>query len=203
MPQNLWNDVEAQQNPALDYLVYRSNLLGRDRAVVNIFGGNTSAKIKMKDHIGREVEVLAVKASGSDVATITEKGFALLRMEDINPLIQREIMTDEEMVAYLERTTFEPGRPRQSIETLLHAFVPFKHVDHTHPDAVISLMCTPDAETTAREVYGSRMAYVPYIRPGFTLSKWIGQKVIDNPKIECVTMGKHGLVAWSDDPKTC
>lgn len=203
MPQNLWNDTEAQQNPALEYLVYRSNLLGRDRSVVNIYGGNTSAKIKMMDHVGREVEVLAVKASGSDVLTIVEKGFALLRMDEIIPLMQREAMTDEEMVAYLERTTFEPGRPRQSIETLLHAFVPFKHVDHTHPDAVISLMCTGDAEATARQVYGSRMAYVPYIRPGFTLSKWIGQKVIDNPNIECVVMGKHGLVTWADDPKTC
>ena len=102
-------------------------------------------------------------------------------------------MTDEEMVAYLSHTVFEPGRPRQSIETLLHAFVPFKHVDHTHPDAIISLACTADAEATARDVYGDRMAFVPYIRPGFTLSKWIGQKVIDNPNIECVVMGKHGL----------
>ena len=106
-------------------------------------------------------------------------------------------MTDEEMVAYLERTVFEPGRPRQSIETLLHAFVPAKHVDHTHPDAVISLACAPDGEKAARDVYGERMAYVPYIRPGFSLSKWIGQRVIDNPGIECVVMGKHGLVTWA------
>ena len=87
MPQNLWNDAEAKQLPDLDYLVYRSNLLGRDRAVVNIYGGNTSAKLMKTDHMGREVEVLAVKASGSDVATITEPQFALLRMEDIRPLI--------------------------------------------------------------------------------------------------------------------
>lgn len=203
MPQNLWNDSEAKQNPALDYLVYRSNILGRDRTVVNIFGGNTSSKLTLTDHIGREMTVLAVKASGSDVATITEPQFALLKMDEIEPLFAREAMTDEEMVAYLERTVFEPGRPRQSIETLLHAFVPFKHVDHTHPDAVISLACAPDAEATARDVYGDRMAFVPYIRPGFTLSKWIGAKVRENPNIECVVMGKHGLVTWSDDPKTC
>jgi rhamnulose-1-phosphate aldolase/alcohol dehydrogenase len=202
MPKNLWNDAEAKALPDLEGLVYRSNLLGRDRSVVNIFGGNTSTKLTLTDHVGRSVQVLAVKASGSDVLTIVEKGFALLRMDEIEPLFQREKMTDEEMTAYLDRTAFEPGRPRQSIETLLHAFVLFKHVDHTHPDAVISLMCAPDAESEAKRVYGDRMAYVPYIRPGFTLSKWIGQKVRDNPKIDCVVMGKHGLVTWGDDSKS-
>jgi rhamnulose-1-phosphate aldolase/alcohol dehydrogenase len=203
MPQNLWSDAEAQALPDLEGLVYRSNLLGRDRAVVNIYGGNTSAKLMLTDHIGRLVEVLAVKASGSDVLTITAAQFALLKMDEIRPLQQRESMTDEAMIDYLSRTAFEPGRPRQSIETLLHAFVPFKHVDHTHPDAVISLMCAPDPEAAARAVYGDRMAYVPYIRPGFTLSKWIGEKVQQNPRIECVVMGKHGLVTWGDDARTC
>ncbi|MBZ0277073.1 MAG: class II aldolase/adducin family protein, partial [Anaerolineae bacterium] len=179
------------------------NLLGRDRAVVNIYGGNTSAKLTLTDHMGRQVRVLAVKASGSDVMTITEPQFALLRLDEIDPLSQREAMTDEEMTDYLSRTAFEPGRPRQSIETLLHAFVPATHVDHTHPDAIISLACAPDAEAAARAVFGDRMAFVPYIRPGFTLSKWIGQKVQENPNIECVVMGKHGLVTWSEDCRTC
>ncbi|HEX2623267.1 MAG TPA: bifunctional rhamnulose-1-phosphate aldolase/short-chain dehydrogenase, partial [Phototrophicaceae bacterium] len=203
MPQNLWNQEEANHLPDLDGLVYRSNLLGRDRSVVNVYGGNTSAKLKLIDHLGREVEVLAVKASGSDILTIKASQFALLKMDEIEPLFTRPAMTDEEMIDYLSRTTFEQGRPRQSIETLLHAFVPFKHVDHTHPDAVISIACAPDAEAEARKLYGNRMAYVPYIRPGFTLSQWIGQKVRDNPGIECVVMGKHGLVTWSDDCKTC
>ena len=203
MPQNLWNSDEASRLPDLDGLVYRSNLLGRDRAVVNIYGGNTSTKLLLTDHVGRPVEVLAVKASGSDIFDIKEKGFALLKMEEVMPTFQREKMTDEEMVEYLNRTVFEQGRPRQSIETLLHAFVPFKHVDHTHPDAVISVACAPDGEQAARDVYGSRMAWVPYIKPGFTLSKWIGQQVIDNPGIECVVMGKHGLVTWADNSKDC
>lgn len=202
MPQNLWNDAAAKKLPDLDKLVYRSNILGQDRAVVNIYGGNTSAKITMQDHTGAKREVLAVKASGSDVLTITEKGFALLKLDEVLPLFERDKMTDEEMVAYLDRTAWEPGRPRQSIETLLHAFVPYKHVDHTHPDAVISLMCAPDPVKEAQKVYGKRMAYVAYIRPGFTLSKQIGAAVRDNPQIECVVMGKHGLVTWSDDPKT-
>src|SRR5260221_9475700 len=201
MPQNLWNDAEYKALPDLDGLVYRSNLLGRDRAVVNIYGGNTSAKIDQLDFRGQPTRVLYVKASGSDGLTMKAKHFAALRMDDIDPLINRDAMTDEEMIDYLSFTAFEPGRPRQSIETLLHAFVPFKHVDHTHPDAVISLACTPYGEATARKVYGDRMAGVDYIRPGFTLSKWIGQRVIDNPKIECVVMGKHGLVTWGDEPK--
>lgn len=203
MPQNLWKPEDAAKLPDLDGLVYRSNLLGADRAVVNIYGGNTSAKLQMTDYVGRTVNVLAVKASGSDIATIVEKGFALLKLDEIDPLFQREKMTDEEMTDYVTRTAFEPGRPRQSIETLLHAFVPGKHVDHTHPDAVISIACAPDAEAEARKLWGNRMAFVPYIRPGFTLSKWIGQKVIDNPGIECVVMGKHGLVTWAEDSKTC
>ncbi|MDZ4770272.1 MAG: bifunctional aldolase/short-chain dehydrogenase [Chloroflexota bacterium] len=203
MPQNLWNAQDTAELPDLDGLVYRSNLLGRDRAVVNIYGGNTSAKLMRADHIGRANRVLAVKASGSDILNIKDRGFALLRLDEIDPLFARPAMTDEEMVTYLERTVFEPGRPRQSIETLLHAFVPAAHVDHTHPDALISVACAPNAEEVARAIYGDRMAFVPYIRPGFTLSQWIGQKVIDNPGIECVVMGKHGLVTWGADSKSC
>ena len=203
MPNNLWNPTQALALPDLDGLVYRSNLLGADRSVINIYGGNTSVKINKPDFAGRPTEVLYVKASGSDVATMREKDFAALRLADILPLMQREAMTDEEMVNYLNHTAFEPGRPRQSIETLLHAFLPFKHVDHTHPDAIISLACTTEGEATARKVFGKRMAWVNYIRPGFTLSKWIAQCVIDTPSVECVVMGKHGLVTWGNDAQSC
>ncbi|MEZ4860827.1 MAG: bifunctional aldolase/short-chain dehydrogenase [Caldilineaceae bacterium] len=203
MPQNLWNEAEARQNPALDGLVYRSNLLGRDRTVVNIYGGNTSAKLLETNHLGQPVEVLWVKGSGSDVATITEKGFAGLRQAEIRPLMAREAMTDEEMVAYLSHCTHALERPRQSIETLLHAFTPAKHVDHTHPDAVISLACTPNGQTLCQELWGERMVWVDYIRPGFTLSKWIGEGIRANPKAELVIMGKHGLVTWADDCRPC
>lgn len=203
MPQNLWNAQAAQQRPELDGLVYRSNLLGRDRAVVNIYGGNTSVKAMAQNHLGQEVEVLWVKGSGSDVATITEKGFAGLRQAEILPLMQRDAMSDEEMVAYLSHCTHALERPRQSIETLLHAFTPAKHVDHTHPDAVISLACTPNGRALCRDLWGERMVWVDYIRPGFTLSKWIGQGIRANPKADLVIMGKHGLVTWADDGRTC
>src|SRR5215213_176445 len=112
MPQNLWNETEAQKRPEIDGLVYRSNLLGSDRTVVNIYGGNTSAKLPAKNHLGQDVEVLWVKGSGSDVATITEKGFAGLRQAEIMPLIEREKMSDEEMAAYLTQCTHAFDRPR-------------------------------------------------------------------------------------------
>lgn len=203
MPQNLWNETEASQQPALDGLVYRSNLLGRDRSVVNIYGGNTSAKLPAKNHLGQEVEVLWVKGSGSDVATISERGFAGLRLAEILPLMARDAMSDEEMVAYLAHTTHALDRPRQSIETLLHAFTPGKHVDHTHPDAVISLACTPNGRELCQELWGDKMVWVDYIRPGFTLSKWIGEGIRANPNAELVVMGKHGLVNWGETSRDC
>lgn len=173
MPQHLWNDQEAQGNPELDGMVYRSNLLGRDRSVVNVYGGNTSAKLVQIDYLGYEVEVLWVKGSGSDVVNISERGFAGLRLDGILPLMGREAMSDEEMVEYLAHCTYALNRPRQSIEALLHAFTPARHVDHTHPDAVISLACTPNGEELCQELWGQRAVWVDYIRPGFTLSKWI------------------------------
>ncbi|GBF06180.1 short chain dehydrogenase [Deinococcus aerius] len=199
--QNRWNDAEAPQSDGLAALTYRSRLLGSDRTLVNIYGGNTSTKSVEKDHLGRDVTVLWVKGSGSDIASITEKGFAGLKLDEVLPLFDRVGMTDEEMTAYLERTIFEPGRPRQSIETLLHAFVPAKHVDHTHPDAIIAIACTPNGQEIMREIYGDRAAWVNYIRPGFTLSQQIGAAVRQNPGLEAVVMGKHGLVTWGDTSK--
>ena len=203
MAANLWSDADAAGRCGLAALVYRSNLLGQDRTLVNIYGGNTSVKAREHDHLGREVDVLWVKGSGSDLATITAAGFAGLKLDEVLPLFAREAMSDEEMVAYLDRTSVEPGRPRQSIETLLHACVPATHVDHTHPDAIIALACAPGGEQIMREVYGKRAAWVPYIRPGFTLAKLIGAAVRDNPALECVVMGKHGLVTWGATSQEC
>jgi rhamnulose-1-phosphate aldolase/alcohol dehydrogenase len=198
MAKNLWDSKSAPKSDGLSSLAYRSRLLGADRTLVNIYGGNTSTKSLEKDHLGRDVMVLWVKASGSDIADITEKGFAGLKLEEVLPLFDRSSMSDEDMVAFLDRTAFEVGRPRQSIETLLHAFVPAKHVDHTHPDAIISIACSPNGKKVMREIYGDRAAWVDYIRPGFTLSQQIGAAVRKNPKLECVVMGKHGLVTWGD-----
>ena len=203
MPESYWSDAAAAAQPALDGLVYRSNLLGQDRSVCNVFGGNTSVKLNETDHMGRKVEVLWVKGSGSDVLTIKEEGFAGLRLSEILPLMARTEMSDEEMVEYLSHTTHALNRPRQSIETLLHGFTPAKHVDHTHPDAVISLACLPDGKAVCERIWGQRMVWVDYIRPGFTLSKWIGEGLRASPQAECVVMGKHGLVTWGETSAAC
>ncbi|MFC5451857.1 bifunctional aldolase/short-chain dehydrogenase [Paenibacillus aestuarii] len=199
MVANLWEtDKASAVKSGLDELVYRSNLLGTDRAVANWGGGNTSMKTIEIDFRGREVEVMWVKGSGSDLATMKAKNFTGLRMEDIRPLYERDEMSDEEMVAYLANCMIDSKHPRASIETLLHAFLPFKHVDHTHPDAIISLCCAHNGKELAKEIYGDRFVWVPYVRPGFTLSKMIATGVKNNPQAELVLMEKHGLVTWGE-----
>ncbi|GIP59475.1 bifunctional aldolase/short-chain dehydrogenase [Paenibacillus woosongensis] len=204
MVQNLWDSSKASAlQGGLDQLVYRSNLIGSDRRVCNWGGGNTSSKTVIKDFRGRDVEVMYVKGSGSDLATMKQGNFTGLRMEDIQPLFEREAMSDEDMVAYLANCMIDSKHPRASIETLLHAFLPFNHVDHTHPDAIISLCCADNGKEIAKEIFGDRFVWVPYIRPGFTLSKMIAEGVLNNPKAELVLMEKHGLVTWGDTSEAC
>lgn len=202
MVKNLWS-AEAANNltTGLDELVYRSNLIGSDRAVCNWGGGNTSTKTVEKDFRGRDIEVMWVKGSGSDLATMEAKNFTGLKLEDIRPLIDREEMPDAEMVDYLSHCMMDSKHPRASIETLLHAFLPFKHVDHTHPDAIISLCCADNGKELAKEIFGDRFVWVPYVRPGFTLSKMIAEGVQNNPSADLVLMEKHGLVVWGETAK--
>jgi rhamnulose-1-phosphate aldolase/alcohol dehydrogenase len=204
MVQSLWEQSKAQQaQHTLDELVYRSNLIGSDRRVCNWGGGNTSSKTTIQDFRGKDIEVMYVKGSGSDLATMKSGNFTGLRMEDIRPLFERDSMSDEEMVAYLGHCMVDAKHPRASIETLLHAFLPFQHVDHTHPDAIISLCCAHNGKELAREIFGDRFVWVPYVRPGFTLSKMIAEGVLANPKAELVLMEKHGLVTWGDTSEAC
>ncbi|MFC5701132.1 bifunctional aldolase/short-chain dehydrogenase [Cohnella faecalis] len=199
MVQSLWESEKAsQQLSGLEQLVYRSNLIGTDRRVCNWGGGNTSSKTTVTDFRGREVEVMYVKGSGSDLATMKAGNFTGLRMDDIRPLFEKDDMSDEDMVAYLANCMIDAKHPRASIETLLHAFLPFKHVDHTHPDSIISLCCADNGKAVAKEIFGDRFVWVPYIRPGFKLSKMIAEGVLANPKAELVLMEKHGLVTWGE-----
>jgi rhamnulose-1-phosphate aldolase/alcohol dehydrogenase len=199
MVKNYWDSNKASQlEKGVEELVYRSNLIGSDRAVCNWGGGNTSMKTIEKDFRGREIEVMWVKGSGSDLASMKSHNFTGLNVEDIRPLIERDEMSDEEMVAYLSHCMIDSKHPRASIETLLHAFLPFKHVDHTHPDAIISICCADNGRQIAEEVFGNRFVWVPYVRPGFTLSKMIAEGVKNNPNAELVLMEKHGLVVWGE-----
>lgn len=197
MVRNLWDSNRKFDRP-VDELVYRSNLIGSDRAVCNFGGGNTSMKTNEVDFRGREIEVMWVKGSGSDLATMKYQNFTGLNLSDIKPLQDREDMNDEDMVDYLSHCMIDNKHPRGSIETLLHAFLPYKHVDHTHPDAIISVCCAHNGKEIAEEIFGNRFVWVPYIRPGFKLSKMIAEGVANNPNAELVLMEKHGLVVWGD-----
>jgi rhamnulose-1-phosphate aldolase/alcohol dehydrogenase len=194
---SLWPADPAEvPGDAFDQLLLASRLLGADRAVANFGGGNTSVKGTAVDHTGREVRALWVKGSGSDLATLEAHQVTGLRLEEVEPLIERDEMSDEEMVAYLSRCMLDPAMPRGSIETLLHAFVPADHVHHTHPDGINAIAGSEDGERIVAEVFGERAAWIPYIRPGFTLAKQVGEAVRENPSLELVVLAKHGLVVW-------
>jgi rhamnulose-1-phosphate aldolase/alcohol dehydrogenase len=192
-----WPATDAP-GAALDQLVLASHLLGSDRRVANFGGGNTSAKGSVRDHAGRETRVMWVKGSGSDLATIAPRQFTSLRLDELEPLIERPEMSDEDMVEYLGRSMFDPAGPRGSIETLLHAFVPAPHVHHTHPDGINVLAGTADGERLVAECFGDEAAWIDYIRPGFTLARQVGEAVRGNPGLRLVVLAKHGLVCWGD-----
>ncbi len=195
-PVSRWDDDVAGGLDLLEGLVYRSNLLGADRALANQGGGNTSAKMTVVDHTGRNVRALFVKGSGTDLATITAAGFPGLRLDDLLPLRDRQAMEDAEMVDYLLRSALRPDQPRPSIETLLHAFVPADHVDHAHPDAIIALTSNPRGRELAEEEFGEEAVWLDYERPGFMMSRKIALLLEANPKARAVLLEKHGLVTW-------
>jgi rhamnulose-1-phosphate aldolase/alcohol dehydrogenase len=194
---DLWPG-DGVPDDTLGRLVLASHLLGADRAVSNFGGGNTSAKGTAADHTGREIPVMWVKGSGSDLATMGAEHFTGLKLDEVLPLFERDALSDEDMVAYLSRCQLDPRMPRCSIETLLHAFVPAPHVHHTHPDGINVLAGTADGERLVRECFGDAAAWIPYIRPGFTLSKQVGAAARANPELELVVLAKHGLVVWGD-----
>jgi rhamnulose-1-phosphate aldolase/alcohol dehydrogenase len=198
-PVDRWDaEAAAAVLAGVDELVYRSNLLGADRSLANRGGGNTSLKGTTLDHAGREPRTLWVKGSGTDLATITADGFPALRLDDLLPLRGREAMDDAEMVAYLVRSGLRPDQPRPSIETLLHAFVPAPHVDHTHPDAVIALTSNPLGRKLVEAEFGREVVWLDYQRPGFAMSKRIAELLEEHPGARAVLLAKHGLVTWGE-----
>ena len=178
----------------LEKLVNRSRMLGADNTLVVHGGGNTSSKTRERDHLGRERDVLRVKGSGTDLKTINADGFPGLYLDELLPLRQLEAMSDEDMVAYLARCMVEPGSRNPSIETLLHAFLPARHVDHTHADAICVLTNTPEGQRHVHAALGDDVAIAPYSRPGFGLSR----DVAGLSGASAVVLGWHGLVTWGD-----
>lgn len=209
----LWDDQKAADLSPVERLVYRSNLLGSDQRITNTGGGNTSSKLTMADPLtGEEVEVLWVKGSGGDLRTSKRANFASLYMDKLRQLQEIYGSADEkgvktpiedEMVSYYPHTVFNLNPRASSIDTPLHAFVPFEHVDHTHPNAVIALAASKDQQRLTQEVYGEDVGWVPWQRPGFDLGLVMEQACRQEPQLQGIVMGQHGLINWADDDKGC
>jgi rhamnose utilization protein RhaD (predicted bifunctional aldolase and dehydrogenase) len=176
--------------------VYTSRLLGREPKLVLHGGGNTSVKTKLRDLIGEEVEVLCVKGSGWDLAAIEPAGLPAVRLERLRKLRARATLTDEDMVRVQRENLLDPAAPNPSVETLLHAFLPHKFVDHTHANAVLSLIDQPDGAALCAETYDGRMGIVPYVMPGFALAKLAAEVYERAPAVEGLILHKHGIFTF-------
>ena len=178
--------------------VYTTRLLGRDPMLVLHGGGNTSVKTRSTDDLGNEHEVIAVKGSGADMADIEPWGLPAVKIEPLRELRSLDALSDEAMVNVQRLNLLDASAPNPSVETLLHAFLPHKFVDHTHAAAVLSLVDQPDGEALAREVYDGRMGIVPYIAPGFGLAKAAAEVFDENPDVEGLILHKHGIFTFGE-----
>lgn len=203
---SLWNDADAKGMSEPEKLLYRSNLLGSDRRVTNYGGGNTSAKVMQADPLsGEEAEVLWVKGSGGDVGSIKIDGFSTLYMEKLRALKgkYRGVEFEDEMVGYLPHCTFNLNPRAASIDTPLHAYVPKKHVDHMHPDAIIAIAASKDSKAMTKEIFGDAIGWLPWKKPGYELGLWLEKFCLENPDAKGVVLESHGLFTWADDAKEC
>ncbi|MFC3074736.1 bifunctional rhamnulose-1-phosphate aldolase/short-chain dehydrogenase [Shinella pollutisoli] len=203
---NLWDDAKAASMNEPERLLYRSNLLGSDKRITNYGGGNTSAKVLEKDPLGAgEVEVLWVKGSGGDVGTIRMDGFATLYMDKLNALkgLYRGVEHEDEMVGYLPHCTFNLNPRAASIDTPLHAYVPKKHVDHMHPDAIIAIAAARNSRELTQKIFGDDIGWLPWKRPGYELGLWLEKFCLENPAARGVVLESHGLFTWADTAKEC
>src|SRR4051794_16950667 len=181
--------------------VYTTRLLGQDARLVLHGGGNTSVKTEAFDLNGDAVEVLCVKGSGWDMGTIEPAGLPAVRLAPLIKLRARAKLSDEEMVRLQRANLIDPMAPNPSVEALLHAFIPYKFVDHTHSTAVLALTDQPDGEALCREVFGVRVGYVPYVMPGFGLAK-VAARVFDaDPLVEGLILVKHGIFSFGADAR--
>jgi len=203
---NLWDDAIAASLDEPGQLLYRSNLLGADLRITNFGGGNTSAKVEAKDPLtGEQVRVLWVKGSGGDIGSMKRDGFSTLYLDKLESLkgLYRGLAHEDEMVALFNHCTFDLNPRATSIDTPLHAFVPHRHVDHVHADAVIAIAASEDAERLTREIFGGKLGFLPWQRPGFDLGLKLGEMAARHPDHIGVVLGGHGLFTWAGDSKAC
>ncbi len=203
---DLWVDNTAANMTEPELLRYRSNLLGSDHRVTNYGGGNTSAKVVSEDPLTQApVEVLWVKGSGGDIGSIALDGFSTLYLEKLEQLknLYRGVEFEDEMVAYLPHCTFNLNARAASIDTPLHAYIPYRHVDHLHPDAVIAIAAAKNSKAITEQVFSGEIGWLPWMRPGFELGLALEKLVRDNPHLKGAVLESHGLFTWGDDAKGC
>ena len=204
----LWDDKVAAQlaGDEVALLIYRSNLLGADLRLTNYGGGNTSVKIKSKDPLTpREVDVMWIKGSGGDLGTLKKSGLAALYMERLLALknVYRGLEHEDEMVELFNHCIFDLSSKAPSIDTPLHAFLPFKHIDHLHPDAAIAIAASKDGKQITRDLFNGEIGWVEWQRPGFDLGLKLEQCLDENPGIRGIMLGSHGLFTWGDTAYDC
>src|SRR5580693_3863800 len=209
----LWDDAKAASLDPVGRLVYRSNILGSDQRITNTGGGNTSSKLTEKDPLtGADVEVLWVKGSGGDLRTAGREFFSSLYQTKLIGLQKNywartdkglKSQAEDDMVAAYTHTTFNLNPRASSIDTPLHSFVPGKHVDHMHPNAIISIAASKRCVELTKEIFEGAMDYVPWMRPGFELGLAMQSISKRNPSTRAIMMGQHGFIAWADDDKEC
>jgi rhamnulose-1-phosphate aldolase/alcohol dehydrogenase len=208
-----WDDAYVAKLDPIERLVYRSNILGNDQRVTNTGGGNTSSKITMRDPLtGENVDVLWVKGSGGDLRTSKRANFASLYMDKLmalQPIYQAaaekgaKTPIEDQMVDMYTHCVYNLNPRATSIDTPLHAFIPYKHVDHTHPNAVIAIAACSNGKALTREIYGDDVVWVDWQRPGFDLGLILQETIKAHPGIQGIILGAHGLINWADDDKAC
>ena len=181
--------------------VYTTRLLGRNSELVLHGGGNTSVKTKIKDLDGKTYEVLCVKGSGWDMAEIEPEGLPAVKLQPLLALKNKKNLSDEDMVAYQKRNLLDIKSPNPSVETFLHAFLPFKFVDHTHSDAIMNITNRPNGLNFCKKIFGKKVSIVPYVMPGFGLAKKINEVYSSNPNIDCLILLNHGIFTFANDAK--
>lgn len=206
IPANRWSEDEVADKSPEDLLLYRSNRLGSDLTVTNFGGGNTSAKLDARDPLtGETVPVLWVKGSGGDIGSMKLDGFSTLYQDKLLGLekLYRGLAHEDEMVGYLPHCTFALNPRAASIDTPLHAYLPFAHVDHVHPDAIIALAASSEGEAATQAIWGGAIGWLPWQRPGFDLGLKLRDHVAANPGLRGVMLAGHGIICWGDSARAC
>ena len=208
---NNWSNLEAKQyikkytklghSKDMALRVYTTRLLGRNSKLVLHGGGNTSVKTSIKDIDGKHYDVLCVKGSGWDMAEIEPAGLPAVKLNPLLALKNKKYLSDEDMVAYQKRNLIDIKSPNPSVETFLHAFLPFKFVDHTHSDAIMDVTNRPNGKDLCKKIFGPKVSIVPYVMPGFGLAQKINEVYDKNPNINCLILLNHGIFTFDNDAK--